>query len=181
MRRVIGERVGRRWIFRSGTGPLGGELFHDLLALVLCIAVATVALMSFASATTELYRAWAASRWPVVSGTVVASVVEPANRFGRSSWYPQVTYSYAADGRTHISTRISQQDPIELRGRAEAEEYLKHYVPHGQVDVRFNPSQPSESVLEVRVGWSPFGALLLGVLASVAGLFILLVYESFRD
>lgn len=181
MRRVIGERVGRRWIFRSGTGPLGGELTQDLMALVLCVAVGTISLLSFASAATEVYLAWAASRWPAVTGTVVSSTVEAGGRFGRPSWYPQVTYSYAADGRTHIATRISHGDPVELRHRAHAEEYLKRYVPHGPVEVRFNPSRPSESVLEVRLGWSAFGAFLLGLLFSGAALLVVVVYDSFRD
>jgi hypothetical protein len=49
------------------------------------------------------------------------------------------------------------------------------------VDVRFNPSNPSESVLEVRLGWSALGALLLGLLSGAAALLVLLFYDSVLD
>ena len=123
-----------------------------------------------------------ASGWPVTGGHVVASTVEHyRTRVGgaRSGtlatfYEPVIEYSYRVDGREYHSTQISFGGKLagsEELARAKAARY-----PSGtDVSVHYDPKNPSNAVLDLKVAYAgPFLVITLvffGLAIFFSGLF----------
>jgi uncharacterized membrane protein len=106
-------------------------------------------------------QAAAASRWPVATGRIVTSTVEHyRTRVGgaRSGtlttfYEPVVEYSYRVDGREYHSTQLS------FGGRVAGSEELaqakaSHYPPGTEVVVHYDPENPSNAVLDLKIAYA---------------------------
>jgi hypothetical protein len=97
-------------------------------------------------------KAKAAETWPTAVGTIHSAAVveeESTDREGNSStWYnPVVAYSYSVAGRTFESKRLRFGN-YRRASRSKAEAMLAPYRAGGTAQVRYNPEQPGECVLE---------------------------------
>lgn len=117
----------------------------------------------------DLSVASAATSWPTAEGVVLASRVEASTTGGsRHSYYPEVRYSYAVDGRSYEGTRvriskIGSSDPDGAQGVVDA------YPVGRRVEVRYDPAQPDACVLEAGVGAGEWFLPLFGLTFIAAG------------
>ena len=99
-------------------------------------------------------RAAAAEGWPSVPGEVVASRIgaeESADsEGGTTTWYmPVLRYRYAVDGR-ELEGRRLRFGSVRTADLKRAEAWLAPYPAGARVEVRYDPADPAEAVLETR-------------------------------
>jgi hypothetical protein len=87
--------------------------------------------------------------WPTVTGEVVSSHVE--RRTGRrgsgDSWHAVIRYRYPVDGEVLEGERWDVAGPRKLPGQAAAEEVVRAFPAGAEVEVHFDPDDPSSAVL----------------------------------
>lgn len=86
------------------------------------------------------------SQWPSTMGTVNASYLESrSSSEGGSSNYPVVQYSYQVGGQAYQGTKLAPGPEV---GGTGAGKVVERYPPGAQVMVFYNPTNPSDTVLE---------------------------------
>jgi len=91
------------------------------------------------------------ARWSSTTGTVTAATTEMRRSSnGASSSFPVIRFSYQAMGQTYESDRISHGAEV---GGLVAGNTLAKYPVGSQVTVFFDPTTPSEAVLERNEPW----------------------------
>ena len=101
----------------------------------------------------ELYNGSRATNWPTADGTIIGSSVKTetktsGRRVKRKTTYykPVVEYEYAVEGKQFQGERISFS-PFSTTDRNEAYEFSNSLFTSPEINVRYDPSDPSESVL----------------------------------
>lgn len=90
----------------------------------------------------------AANRWPVTAGTITAAAVEMQGRGPKGTYYvPSVTYAYSVNGHGFVGNRI-RFGFIGMQSRDAAERVIAAYPVGATGMLRYDPQNPSESVLE---------------------------------
>ena len=154
----------------DGIGYLG--IFVALLGLVL-------ALWAGRAHRRAVTRANAAQHWRTTPGTIVASDAALRGSSIRSSrysyWEPLIAYSYVVQGRERQGSCLAFGS---LRTKTEggARRLIAPYPPGSRAEVRYDPDNPDDSVLDPR---KPGPKLLFGAIAGVglglAGLAIMVL------
>lgn len=117
--------------------------------------------------------------WPEAQGSVLSStVVTHTGKKGRKTYRAEVAYDYAIDRRRYTGNRVDVSDVTSAKEEAQA--VAAEYSVGAPVRVRFNPEEPSKSVLRPGVPgelWVPLG---IGTLFAVVGLVVAgAVYRSY--
>jgi len=109
-----------------------------------------------------------ARSWPVVSGKIVERSVGPSTTTGASRpgryFEPKVTYSYVIGDKSYAGHRITMT--TNAYDEAQARRVVDKLP--DWVDVHYNPSDPSDSVLEP----SALGLSIVLLIGGVIGLLI---------
>jgi hypothetical protein len=152
---------------------LDARLTHGNPLLVMFCAAAGV--IVGANGIRARREAAAASNWPTTSGRVVSSGAERytsvhLSKTQDATFEPVVEYAFAVHGREFRSRRIDFGAHVGTQ-RAAAERRAAAYPVGMQVQVQYDPQNPSEAVLHV--GSNP----VLPLVAAVA-LFLVAVYFS---
>ena len=120
----------------------------------------------------HLREALQSSRWPRVQGRVTASEFEagpPRGRYLRTaSGRAAITYQYEFNGRELTGKRVFVGDE-EFGSAYEAQRRSRHYYPGVAVDVYYDPTDPSRTVLEKGPTWSRAWKFVSGALMVVVG------------
>lgn len=121
-------------------------------------------------------QARATLAWPTVEGRIVRSGIRSEQSTSRddkgrerttTSYYADLSYEYAVDGKPFAGTRITAIDG-QSGSEADAQATLVRYPVDARVPVAYDPSAPEQSVLEPGK-WGGagflllFGALFIGV------------------
>jgi hypothetical protein len=101
-------------------------------------------------------KAQASSGWPATRGTIlVAEVREQSDSdedgYSSTSYRPYVQYEYKASGSTLQSSQLTFGGTVSGT-RGWAQKALQAYTPGASVMVYYNPSKPSEAVLDRKAG-----------------------------
>ena len=132
-------------------------------------------------AVTDLWRAAETRGWPTAPGTIVESgtrldvLTYNYTRRGRSATtatHFYVTYQYVVDGRQYTSGRI---DAVTTGGADYPHEYMARYPRGADVRVHYDPTEPTEAVLET--SW-PIGTTIKAIIALTIA--ILLLRAAYR-
>lgn len=119
-------------------------------------------------------QAVASRSWPATEGRIVRSTLEESRKDGKTHYSADIGYEYQLDGRTLTGSRVWIGDAYSSSPGNEFRTAVKRYPVGRQVQVHYDPQDPTESVLEPGPTWS--GSLLfligLGVLA-IGGLLLL--------
>jgi hypothetical protein len=87
--------------------------------------------------------------WQSTTGTVLMSSVQESYSGGSHSTYPVVVYQYDVSGQRYQSQRIKAGEQfLNVRITGQAEAAVQKYPIGSTVTVYYNPSNPSEAVLE---------------------------------
>jgi hypothetical protein len=125
------------------------------------------------------FRTSKASRdWPSVKGQVVVATVERKvdhDEDGSTTKYsPRVIYNYSVSGQQLTSDRVVVGARLWHTSRARAEAKLA-YQTGQRVTVYYNPDKPAQAVLETGATRGAWGLLAIGVVFTIAGIFIVVV------
>jgi hypothetical protein len=125
----------------------------------------------------SLREAAAMKRWPIAIGRVLSSSVQQykddagTGHFGGSRarivlFRPLVAYEYSVNGQRFEGHRIVQSPGINRPVPHFAQKVVDRYGAGRQIEVRYNPARPAESVLEARVplGWIFAFVIAVGLL-----------------
>ena len=118
--------------------------------------------------------------WPVVPGHVVESHVSYAVPKTDDSDLLMFLYRFEVDGVPHASRQIDLFSPEHAVGLERAERVVKSYPQGSQVQVYFDPSDPSVSVIEPESS-APYRAYRnLGIVMACVGALILSQLTNYR-
>jgi hypothetical protein len=97
-------------------------------------------------------KAAAARGWPTVPGTVIDSrlIASETARLG-TIYRAGVTYRYEVNGQTYTNDLLAVGAKNHGGNRGPAERDLAKYPVGQQVQVHYNPQEPTQSMLETRV------------------------------
>lgn len=108
-------------------------------------------------------------RWPRTTGTVVSVDTEDLGNPGNTRHVAAPTYRYEVDGRPHESSRLTYRVDHGDRTEWEARENAERFSPGQEVEVRYDPDDPSRAVL------LPGGGAVTGPLLSTCFVWMLCV------
>jgi hypothetical protein len=127
-----------------------------------------------------VWRAWRAARWPHAQGTVTRSWTEtvtrqinPTDSTGptTSRINVRVSYRYVADGTDYSGERVTFFPSTMSHAFAElAREHCDRYAAGRPLDVRYDPRNPSDAVIETRIPRPSYLAIGLAAVFLMAGL-----------
>lgn len=120
--------------------------------------------------------------WPTTTGTVERSYVQ--KRAPRPSqdqpetYTPVVIFLYTVEGETYVAKQRNFADPgaHTTRDLIAAEAIVKKYPEESPVTVHYNPTSPSQAVLEAKKPTGYNMSLFVNVGNVIAGALIILVY-----
>jgi hypothetical protein len=122
----------------------------------------------------------AAQAWPVVPGTITATDILRGGTNRAPTFSPVARYEYEVDGRKYYGDRL-RPGYVKVGSRGAADRMLQPYPAGAVVPVRYDPTAPSSSLLELKTSSAPLmtagaGAFLFlmgaGIAAAaVAGIF----------
>jgi hypothetical protein len=177
---MLSDRVGRRWIFRTNPGWLGGHRHEDMLALVVCGALIIGGIPMTLAGAWDAHRVLLSWFWPTTAGHVVSVRMDNMGPSFDARWQPRVVYSYRVGGRSYVSTQLSRSGPIEVEGWDHAAAYRTRYAPNTPVTVHYNSAQPSEAVTEYSLSARTARSLTFGVGCCLLGVTLLLLFDLMR-
>jgi hypothetical protein len=160
---VAALAAGGYWLATSGPGVAadllpGARTHPGLVVFAVCFGLAV--LLFFRA---SLKSSRQAAGWPMVRGTVTESRVEPVEETDdgttRTTWVPAVEYRYRVGGVEYFSRQIKLGVAVSA-GKGYAEKVAARYSRGSEVDVHYDPVNPSSAALEnpTRLHW-----LLLGI------------------
>ena len=122
-----------------------------------------------------IFEATEVADWPTVTGSVVSSFSQRSNAGSTRShsWVVVVNYRYEVEGTQFHGDRWTVAGPRKASGEAHADELRSQFTADDPIEVRYDPANPSRSVLAeggTASGWAHvgFGLLLLAVGGYVA-------------
>jgi len=132
--------------------------------------------------TVKLRQVRAASRWPSVSGEIIAANVtqqqvtthhagyEENEDKTESRNFARITYRYEVNGKRYKCSRLSVGEDM---GNDDVQGKLKRYPVGRTVEVFYNPADPSKAVLErdLPEGCGKGGLIGLALVAAIIGFF----------
>lgn len=117
-----------------------------IAAIVAGAAMVAFALFFFVN---DQRRIAEAESWSTVRGTVVAAKVDRKSHRGPDGYEPQLFYTYSFAGNVYRGNTIWLTGGQEWSSFEGAAEFLDSYPVGAEIEVRFNPSNPSQSALNV--------------------------------
>ena len=144
------------------------------IAFIILLIIGGVLLIKFVR---DIMMGQKSRSWPVASGTVIQSVMEThhdTDDDGSTSttYGVKVHYTYSVGGREYESWRRTFSE-VRTNSMRRTQEILGRYPQGANVEVYYDPADPSSAVLETGVGTSSYvflGLAIVLVLAGLAGL-----------
>jgi len=149
----------------------------DLRTLFAAVAGVGVGLTLIVFGVRELLEGLRTRAWPRAPGAITVSRLEegPRDRWFIRQYRSVLSYAFDAGGKTWTGHRItvdSNGHDLSYLGSARAR--IDRYPVGAQVDVYFDPSDPSKTVLEPGVPSQLVFALLFGVCFASVGAWLFL-------
>jgi hypothetical protein len=105
--------------------------------------------------------------WGTATGTVISSTVRVSHSSKSTTYHPYVVYRYTVDEHEYENDVLSKPR-TSIGNHAAVERHAARYRPGADVEVLYNPDNPSESFLE-RSGFSDYVMLAFPLLFTIAG------------
>jgi hypothetical protein len=118
--------------------------------------------------------------WPMVEGTILKSTLSESRATSEesASYDPYIFYEYKVGGVSYTSDQVDlRETALVFFTRRPAERLVSKYAPNTRVKVYYNPSRPTQSVLEPGITKDIFYLyLLLGVVCIVIFVFLFTIW-----
>ena len=148
-------------------------------AVVVVVIFSSLAIMGVVWSILGIVRGARTRRWDVARGTITRDGLDEktySGRYGLRSWYRAVIwYTFEVGGKSWTGHRVIVSDTADdLYSFRQAEARFDRYPSGTSVNVYFDPSDPSQSVLVPGIPWrSVLGTTGLFAGAIVFGLWLL--------
>jgi hypothetical protein len=116
----------------------------------------------------------ASKKWPSTQGRVISSKVHTYDNDGTTMYRPEVAYSYAVNGATYTSDRITMTHVATNRS-GYARDMVARFPAGAAVQVRYDPTDPAKAVLVPGRQWTDGLVFLGGIAFLCTGLYMLRV------
>jgi hypothetical protein len=150
-----------------------------LFPLAFCIA--GLALVAFGWK--ELSDGYSSTHWPTTEGVVIESQMARTGS-GKKGFKPVVAYSYSFEGNSFSSERIlfgmTSFRTIAKSSQQRAYEWLEKYPEGRSVTVAYDPSDPSNSTLNIGAHYTAWIAPVMGLVFLSSGIFLALPNKKKR-
>ena len=142
-----------------------------MIGFIIVLVIGLVVLVKFGR---DILLGQKSRSWPKISGTILQSSLEAHHHTdddGRTSttYGVMVSYKYSVSGQEFEGNRRTFSD-VRTGSRRRTEALLARYPQGGQVDVYYDPQDPSSCVLETGVGGSTYVLLVFAVVLVLVGL-----------
>ena len=142
-----------------------------MIGFIIVLVIGLVVLVKFGR---DILLGQKSRSWPKISGTILQSSLEAHHHTdddGSSStnYGVLVSYKYSVSGQEFEGNRRTFSD-VRTGSRRRTEALLARYPQGGQVDVYYDPQDPSSCVLETGVGGSTYVLLVFAVVLVLVGL-----------
>ncbi len=143
--------IGTALLWQSGHSGRWSPMVADWLSLLGATGILPfpVAAYLIVDGCLALRRASAAVSWPRARGTITSSDVRPTVEVGY--YVPEVSYRYAVEGTDFTGDAI-QSTRIAYSSETDAREIAARYPIGTEVEVRYDPRDPSSAMLELGPG-----------------------------
>lgn len=142
-------------------------------SLGILMVVAGIAIIMHS--TLSLVREVEVSSWPVTTGIVDSVAIE-----GERAFHVKLSYRYTIEGQEYSTTRHLEAPGFGGKQKrwnvAETTSHL--YSPGKEIDVHYNPDDPSESLIHVGITYGNCLQIAFGVVLLIIG--IVVIGRSFR-
>lgn len=159
--------------FEGALSPWFPKGAHPIFAIFFGVA----SLMTLMAQLGSQKMARMAANWPRAQGRVVRSETESyydstGDRSPRRLLYePVVEYAFNVDGKEYHSTQLKLGGKLASSMKGMADKVVERYPVGQPVEVRYDPGNPTQSVVELQVGHLWLGYGLVIVLAVAAAFF----------
>jgi hypothetical protein len=171
---MLGAHCAAVLLARS-TGERKGVNTPKEALIISAVGLATTAFTGF-----SILRALKARRWQPTDGTILESNIErigdaPAGA-SRLRYRLRVRYRYAAGGQEFPGDRLSFFDvTVRHSTHALAEAHRNRISRGNEIDVWYDPADPSQAVNDRRIPWTFWFAFAIGVIFLLGGALPLLL------
>lgn len=97
------------------------------------------------------YYAYKSQSWPSTDGKIISSLVKLEEGTRDRSYTLKIRYSYEIENKTYESEQISFT-LLNFRTKEEAAEKMKIFTQKSPLDVKYNPANPQQTVLQSGLG-----------------------------
>ena len=136
-------------------------------------AFAAIGVLFLTLSALDFVSAILSSRWPTVRGRITESTFLETGDGEGMSFRAAIAYAYTVDGVFHTAKRVRFGDRVELPFPRTPARMVDAYPLGREVDVRYNPNDPAEAVLEPGPSLFIVGGIVLGVVFIGAGVLLL--------
>jgi hypothetical protein len=145
--------------------------------LPIALAVLALGTLVLAISLIRVYKFRASKTWISTTGKIISSEME-TRRGGRRrsiTYHAAIVYDYSVEGTKYSGNRICFGD-YGSSDANHARQILNRYPAGMQVSVYYNPSKPKDAVLERRLSWTVYLALIVGFAVSALGILLAIRY-----
>jgi hypothetical protein len=147
--------------------------------MIVWVLIVAVGLVLCVRAVTSAQRAGDASSWPAVKGKIIEASVTRHERMSdpnRShttrdyAYSPRIIYRYEVQGAEYTSGRLAHSDS-QYGTKTDVEALVAGYRVGGEVDVYYDPQDPSFGVLDpTDPGGAPAALVFMGIFTVMIGI-----------
>lgn len=168
--------MGYGYGYGRGIGGSGGMVFGIIFLLI------GLAIIYFGI--TGVLSGNASKNWPTTPGTMIVSNFTSTyscdNNNGCQTYYNLVLeYSYSVSGKSYMGNMLSLSSSSSTSYNY-VYGIINQYPPGANVTVYYNPSNPSQAVLQTGTGSGTYILLVLGLIFAAVGAFVALSRRSNR-
>ena len=154
-------------------------LFSSLFSLMFVVVGAII----FGYAMRVARKAAQSLSWPTAEGEITRSAAVYQTELnetsgGTDTFKADTAYQYVVNARSYVSSRISMADFMTASTTGRAQSIAEQYPSKSRVEVFYNPSDPSEAVLEPGDCTGIKLIYFIGGIFAAAGLFFLIMILS---
>ncbi|MBF0407852.1 MAG: DUF3592 domain-containing protein [Candidatus Riflebacteria bacterium] len=117
-----------------------------------------------------IYKAKISEKWPKIKGEITKLEIIKKTKKKSVSYRPSIEYKYLVNNSNYVGNRISFWD-LSSSDKSEIENSLRTFDTKKAVEVYYNPSSPSDSVLLPGTNWGVwqpfFGGFIVWLIALV--------------
>jgi len=121
-------------------------------------------------APSQILKARSSLEWPAVTGTVLETHIdETSSKNSGQKYIPVFTYRYVVADVTYENADYNIAGGPKLESRAEAEALQKQHPVGSSIEVRYDPDDPADALLEPGGEWFGWVLLAMGMLMVLLG------------
>jgi hypothetical protein len=122
-----------------------------------------------------LDNAKASTQWPKVDGVIASSeVAKSKDSDGDTMYSAEVVYKYEVEGRKLESDNVFFGGDYSSSSRSDASGTVNRYPTGKEVEVYYDPDDPSKAVLEPGAKWMSYMVYGIGMVFFVVGLLVVI-------